>query len=69
LTNNGGYGNPTNGDFAVTNVGQPPQQIEEPTDCFAGNQDTSGTLTSSPSNAEQMWPICNGKDAPPRRRM
>jgi hypothetical protein len=59
FTNNGGYGNLTNGDFALTNF-EP-----GPTDCFAGNVDTSGALTSTPSNAEQMYPACTGKVVPP----
>jgi hypothetical protein len=52
---NGGYGNPTNGDFGLTNV-----LPNKPTDCFAGNRDTKGPLTSAPSNAEQMYPTCTG---------
>jgi hypothetical protein len=56
---NGSYGNSTNGDFAVTNV-EP-----GPTDCFAGNKDTKGPLTATPSNAEQMYPACNGKTVAP----
>ena len=59
FTNNGGYGNPTNGDIALTNA-EP-----GPTNCFAGNKDTNGTLTTSPSNAEQMYPTCNGQTVPP----
>jgi|SRR5579884_1290954 len=52
---NGGYGNPTNGDFALTNA-----QPDEPTDCFSGNKDTAGPLTSTPSNAQQLYPTCKG---------
>jgi hypothetical protein len=58
-TNNGGYGNPTNGDIALTNT-EP-----GPTNCFAGNVNTGGTLTTTPSNAEQMYPDCNGQTVPP----
>jgi hypothetical protein len=58
-THNGFFGNPTNGDFALTNT-EP-----GPTDCFSGNKDTGGTLTSTPSNAEQMYPTCNGQSVPP----
>jgi hypothetical protein len=59
FTDNGGYGNPTNGDIALTNT-EP-----DPTDCFAGNVDTGGTLTTTPSNAQQMYPTCNGQTVPP----
>jgi hypothetical protein len=59
FTDNGGYGNPTNGDIALTNT-EP-----GPTDCFAGNVDTGGTLTTTPSNAQQMYPTCNGQTVPP----
>ncbi len=58
-TNNGGFKNPTNGDIALTNT-EP-----GPTNCFAGNTDTGGTLTTAPSNAEQMYPTCNGQTVPP----
>jgi hypothetical protein len=59
FTNNGRFGNPTNGDFAVTNL-EP-----DPTNCFAGNVDTSGKLTSAPSYAETLYPTCNGQTVPP----
>jgi hypothetical protein len=58
-THNGAYGNPTNGDIALTNT-EP-----GPTDCFSGNVDTGGTLTTTPPNAEQMYPVCNGQTVPP----
>jgi hypothetical protein len=53
-TNNGSYGNPSNGDFAWTSF-EP-----GPTDCFSGNTDTGGTLTTTPSDAQQAYPSCNG---------
>jgi len=56
---NGFFGNQTNGDIALTNA-EP-----GPTNCFAGNMDTSGTLTTTPSNAEQTYPTCNGQTVPP----
>ena len=58
-TDNGGYGNPTNGDIALTNL-EP-----GPTDCFSGNVDTTGPLTTTPPNAEQTYPVCNGQTVPP----
>src|SRR5437588_5774175 len=59
FSHNGAYKNPTNGDFALTN------SEPGPTDCFAGNKDTAGPLTSSPSNAQQMYPVCDGHTVPP----
>jgi hypothetical protein len=59
FTHNGRYGNPTNGDFAVTNL-EP-----GPTDCFSGNVDTAGKLTSTPSYAEQLYSSCNGQPTAP----
>lgn len=56
-TDNGFFGNPTNGDFAAVNLEL------DPTDCFRGNTDTGGRLTSSPAGAEQTYPSCNGRDA------
>jgi hypothetical protein len=57
---NGGYGNRTNGDFAAVNV------QSGPTDCYRGNTEIGGgTVTSSPSNAESMYPTCTGQTVPP----
>ncbi|HET9719785.1 MAG TPA: hypothetical protein VFP55_06895, partial [Solirubrobacteraceae bacterium] len=53
-TDNGAYGNPSNGDFGVTNLFP-----NEPTDCFSGNRDTKGPLTGTPY-AETMYPKCQG---------
>jgi hypothetical protein len=58
-TDNGFFGNPTNGDIALTNF-EP-----GPTDCFSGNVDTNGTLTITPSYAETLYPACNGMTVPP----
>ena len=58
-THNGFFGNPTNGDFAQVNT-EP-----GPTDCYYGNKDTSGPLTQTPSNAETMYPKCDGSTVPP----
>jgi hypothetical protein len=59
FANNGSFKNPSNGDIALTNF-EP-----GPTNCFSGNTDTSGPLTTTPSNAEQMYPSCNGQTVPP----
>ncbi|HEY4825531.1 MAG TPA: hypothetical protein VIH85_02135 [Solirubrobacteraceae bacterium] len=56
----GYFGNPTNGDFAMTNFNT------GPTDCFSGNvEQGGGPVTSFPSDAEQMYPVCNGQDVQP----
>jgi hypothetical protein len=56
--NNGAYGNPTNGDIGLSTF------FAGPTNCFAGNKDKKG-LTTAPSNAQKMYPKCNGKTVPP----
>jgi hypothetical protein len=58
-TNNGFFGNPTNGDFAQVNL------LTGPTDCYSGNTDTGGSLSSSPAGAEQTYPVCNGASTGP----
>jgi hypothetical protein len=52
FTNNGRYGNPTNGDFEQLNFEQ------HPSDCFSGNTDTSGALNSDSMSLEQSAPTC-----------
>jgi hypothetical protein len=57
---NGFFGNPTNGDFGLTNT-EP-----GPTDCFSGNtEEGGGSVKSTPSNAELLYPTCNGQTVPP----
>ncbi|HVV77548.1 MAG TPA: hypothetical protein VHC43_16110 [Mycobacteriales bacterium] len=52
---NGGYGNPTNGDIAATNL-EP-----DATDCFGGNVEVGGgAATTSPGDAESLYPTCDG---------
>jgi hypothetical protein len=58
-TGNGFFGNPTNGDIGLSNY-EP-----GPTDCFGGNVETSGTLTTTPSDAEQLSPACDGQTVAP----
>ena len=51
FTNDGFYGNPTNGDTAeLTMLGG------NPVNCYSGNIDTGGTFTSSPANLETTNP-------------
>ncbi len=56
---NGGYGNPTNGDIGAVNA-EP-----GPTDCFSGNTDLGGALTTSPPGAQSIYPKCTGNTVPP----
>jgi hypothetical protein len=51
---NGGYGNPTNGDFGWGNT-EP-----DATSCFSGNRDTKGAVTATPSDAQTLHSMCNG---------
>ncbi len=55
---NGSFGNPTNGDIAAANL-EP-----DATDCFSSNKDHAG-LTTSPVEAEALYPSCNGTTVPP----
>ena len=58
FTNNGGYGNPTNGDFEQ-------QSLEShPSDCFAGNTDTSGSLNAESAALEKSYPTCTTTNVP-----
>jgi hypothetical protein len=56
---NGSFGNPTNGDVAAENL-EP-----GPTDCFSGNTDASGNLTTSPPLLQVLYPKCTGATVPP----
>ncbi len=53
LSNNGGFGNPTNGDLALES------SASNPRNCFSGNTDVGG-LTSDPAQIETVdGPPCN----------
>ncbi len=53
FTHNGFYGNPSNGDFAeLTLLGG------QPINCYSGNVDTGGTLTSSPADLQSTNAQC-----------
>lgn len=52
FTHNGGYGNPTNGDFEQLNF-EP-----HPSNCFRGNVNTSGSLSPGAAQLEQTYPTC-----------
>ena len=53
FSHNGGYGNPSNGDFAEITT-----YPGHPINCFLKNLDLSGKLTSSPSNLQQTNAHC-----------
>jgi hypothetical protein len=59
FTDNGFFGNDTNGDFGEITT------TPGPTNCFHGNTDTAGAVTSSPSGLEQSKPVCDGSTVPP----
>jgi hypothetical protein len=52
-THNGGYGNQTNGDFAEITT-----EPGHPINCYRGNVDTSGTLTTSPPGLQSSNSDC-----------
>jgi hypothetical protein len=52
-THNGFFGNDTNGDFAEITT-----EPGHPINCYVGNTDTSGTVTSSPSNLQTTNSNC-----------
>jgi hypothetical protein len=53
FSNNGSYKNDTNGDFAEITLFP-----GNPINCYRGNTDTSGTVTSSPSNLQSTNSNC-----------
>jgi hypothetical protein len=59
FTHNGGYGNPTNGEFEQLNF------EKHPSDCFSGNTDTSGSLTPVSAQLEQKYPVCTASAVAP----
>jgi hypothetical protein len=58
FTHNGGYGNPTNGDFDQLNFEQ------HPSDCYRGNTDPAG-LSPDSKKLEQKYPTCTKGNVPP----
>jgi hypothetical protein len=58
FSSDGGYGNPTNGDFDQLNF-----EKNHPSDCYSGNTDSSGHLSPDAATLEQTYPACKG-DAP-----
>jgi hypothetical protein len=58
FSNNGGYGNPTNGDFDQLNF------ESHPSDCFRGNTDPKG-LSPDSKKLETEYPTCTKNNVPP----
>jgi hypothetical protein len=56
---NGFYGNPTNGDFGQLNF------EHHATNCFSGNMDPGGSLTSGSATLQQSYPACSGATVSP----
>jgi hypothetical protein len=59
FAHNGGFGNATNGDIAEIT------ETSAPTNCYHGNRDISGKLTTSPSGLQQSKPRCDGHKTAP----
>jgi hypothetical protein len=51
--NNGGYGNPTNGDFSQLNF------EKHPSDCYRGNTHSAGALAGQAAKLQQTTPNCS----------
>jgi hypothetical protein len=60
FSNEGGYGNPTNGDFDQLNF-----EKTHPSDCYSGNTDSSGHLSPDAAALEQLHPTCTKTGVPP----
>jgi hypothetical protein len=59
FTSNGGYGNPTNGDFDQLNF------EKHPSDCYRGNTNTSGHLSHDSAKLQHDQPHCTKGNVPP----
>ena len=59
FSHDGGYGNPTNGDFDQLNL------ETHPSDCFRGNTDTAGSLSPEAVKLEQASPTCTTSSVAP----
>jgi hypothetical protein len=58
FTNNGSYGHPSNGNWGQINF-----ENGHPTNCYAGNTDTSGNLGTDETLMQTEHPTCNGQPA------
>ena len=59
FSHNGGYGNPTNGDFEQLNFEQ------HPNDCFTGNSSTAGSLSPEAAKLQNANPTCSSRPVGP----
>ena len=59
FTDNGGYHNPTNGEFDQLNL------ESHPSDCYAGNVNTRGPLGPEAAKLQLAFPSCTKTDVPP----
>jgi hypothetical protein len=59
FTDNGSFGNPTNGQFDQLNL------ESHPSDCFSGNKDTNGPLDADAQKLQTDDPTCGTTDVPP----
>ena len=58
FSGNGGFGNPTNGDFEQLSL------ESHPSNCFSGNTDTSGSLNADSQALETSYPTCTTTSVP-----
>jgi hypothetical protein len=58
FSHNGGYGNPTNGDFDQLNF------ESHPSDCYRGNTDPAG-LSPDSASLQKKYPTCTKGNVPP----
>jgi hypothetical protein len=59
FTDNGGYGNPTNGDIGDIST-TPPEDPTAPANCWHDNTNTGGTLTTAPTTLSTTNGACGG---------
>src|SRR6202035_132049 len=59
FSDNGDYGNPTNGDFEQLNL------ESNPSNCFSHNKDSSGHLNPDAANLQKQYPTCTTKSVTP----
>jgi hypothetical protein len=64
FTGNGFFGNPTNGDFAESTF-----TPGHPINCFSGNTEGDGQLTSSPANLQAAQPNCGPTPSAPDQNL
>ena len=63
FTNNGGYGNPTNGDIADLSQ-PPPEDPTAPANCWHDNTNTAGSVSQWPATLQTTQATCGGNVYP-----